>query len=84
METKEMVVGKIYFIDYGQTQIIGRFLKNTTTEFVFFDLLHYWNGYESFRYGNQRCIHSGIESMRDASHFEKMNLVRFELRYECI
>jgi len=27
---KEMELGKIYFIDYGSTQIVGRFLSNET------------------------------------------------------
>lgn len=85
MEKIEMKVGKIYFLDYGgNTQIVGRFLEDTTTQYIFFDLLHYWNGFETFKKNKPYCVHSGIENMREASKSEKMNLVRFELEHNCI
>ena len=80
-----MEVGKIYFLDYGgNNQIVGRFLEDTTTQYIFFDLLHYWNGFETFKQNKPYCVHIGIENMREASKSEKMNLVRFELEHNCI
>ena len=85
MDKVEMQQGKIYYLDYGgNTQIIGRFKNDETTRYVFFDLLHYWNGFESFRQNEPYCIHNGIENIRCASDSEKMNLVRFEIEYNCI
>lgn len=81
---KEMELGKIYFVDYGGTQIVGRFLENLHTEYLFFDLLHYWNGFESFKKNKPYCVHSGIQEIREASDSEKMNLIRFEIEHKCI
>ena len=80
----EMEIGKIYFLDYGGTTIIGRFLKNETTNYVFFDYLHYWSGYEGFKKNKPYCVHSGIVDIRPASDAEKMSLVRFEIEHNCI
>ena len=85
MEKIKMEIGKIYFLDYGgNTQIVGRFLKEDTTQYIFFDLLHYWNGFESFRYNNPYCVRGWLENMREASKSEKMNLIRFEIENNCI
>jgi hypothetical protein len=85
MDKIEMELGKIYSLDYGgNTQIVGRFLEDTTTQYIFFDLLHCWNGFKTFRGKNPYCVHSGIENIREASKSEKMNLVRFELEHNCI
>lgn len=85
MEKPELTQGKIYHISYGgNTQIVGRFQEEDCTELIFYDLLHYWNGFESFRKTKQRCVKSGIEEIRYASQSEKMNLIRFELEHNCI
>lgn len=64
----EMEQGRIYYLDYGNnTQIIGRFKDSDTCNHNFYDLLHYWNGYESFRMKNQYCVKTGIENIRRAS-----------------
>tara|TARA_R110000737_G_scaffold245838_1_gene256366 strand:- start:2530 stop:2784 length:255 start_codon:yes stop_codon:yes gene_type:complete len=84
MEKIEMEVGKIYFLDYEGVEIVGRFLKNETTQYIFFDFLHYWSGYEAFRQNKPYCIYSGIKNIRPASDAEKMNLVRFEIEHNCI
>ena len=77
--------GKIYYLDYGSnTQIIGRYKDTDATQHNFYDLLHYWNGYESFRYNNQYCVKNEIENIRPASQAEKMSLIRFELEKNCI
>lgn len=80
-----MEQGKIYFISYGgNTQIVGRFKESDTTQHIFYDLLHYWNGFESFRQNNPYCVYSGIDEIREASKAEKMSLIRFELENNCI
>lgn len=84
MEHIKMEAGKIYFLDYGGIKIVGRYLKDETTQYIFYDLLHYWNGYESFRQNKPYCVHTGIENIRPASDAEKMNLVRFEIEHNCI
>lgn len=81
----ELEQGKIYFLSYGgNTQVVGRFKETKTTEHVFYDVLHYWNGYETFRKSNQPCVKNGIEIIREASQSEKMSLIRFELEHNCI
>ena len=80
-----MEQGKIYYLDYGNnTQIIGRFKDSETTKYNFYDLLHYWNGYESFKCGDQYCVKSGIETIRRASKSEIHNLVKHEIENDCI
>ena len=81
----EMEQGKIYFVSYGgNTQIIGRFKQTDICDHIFYDVLHYWNGFESFRKNSQPCVKNGIEEIRPASQSEKMNLIRFELEHNCI
>ncbi len=87
MENEKLVLeqGKIYYIDYGSnTQIVGRYKNSEFLQHNFYDLLHYWNGYETFRYGNQYCVTSGIENIRRASKSEIHNLVKHEIEYGCI
>ncbi len=85
LDTKELIQGKIYYIDYGSnTQIIGRYKDSETCKHNFYDLLHYWNGYENFRFNNQYCVKSGIENLREATKAEKHTLIRFEIENNCI
>lgn len=80
-----MQPGKIYFLSYGgNTQVVGRFSHDSTTQYYFYALLHYWNGYESFRHGNQYCVHSGVTEIRTASKAEKHSLLAKEIEYETI
>jgi hypothetical protein len=82
---KELEQGKIYYLDYGSnTQIIGRYKDSDTFKHYFYDLLHYWNGNESFRSSNQYCVRSGIENIRRASKSEIHNLVNHEIEKGCI
>ena len=76
--------GKIYHLDYGGVEILGRLKEVEFMDYIFYDLLHYWNGYESFRYNNERCVKSGIKEIRRATQAEKMALIRFELEHNCI
>jgi len=87
MDEKELILeqGKIYYLGYGNnTQIIGRFKDTDVCQHNFYDLLHYWNGYESFRHTNQYCVKNGIEIIRRASMSEIQNLVDHEIEYGCI
>ena len=78
-------IGKIYYLDYGNnTQIIGRFSNETATNYYFYDLLHYWNGYETFRHKDQYCVKSGIENVRRASKAEIHSLVKHEIENDCL
>ena len=77
--------GKIYYLDYGSnTQIIGRYERSNVINHYFYDLLHYWNGYETFKHNNEYCVKSGIENIRRATKAEKHSLIRFEIEFECI
>lgn len=80
----ELIQGKIYFIDFEGVQIVGRFFLEGTTNITFYDYLHYWNGYESFKMNKPYCVKSGIKEIREATKPEKMNLIRFELEHNCI
>lgn len=85
IETENLEQGKIYYIDYGSnTQIIGRYKSASALNLFFYDLLHYWNGYETFRKGEQYCVESGIENIRRATKAEIHTLVRFEIENDCI
>jgi hypothetical protein len=81
----EMQQGKIYFLSYGgNTQIIGRFSHSDITKYYFYALLHYWNGFETFRHFDEYCIHTGITEIRPASKAEKHSLLAKEIEYETI
>jgi len=84
-ENFEMEVGKIYFVSFGiNTQIVGRYKGSDACNHYFFDILHYWNGYESFRKQKEYCVRNGIEEIRPATLPEKHTLIRFELEHNCI
>lgn len=77
--------GKIYYLDYGaNTQIVGRFKEQDSCAYYFYDLLHYWNGHETFRNKIDTCVKSGIENIRRASKSEIHNLVNKEIEFGCI
>jgi len=85
MENIKLEQGKIYYLDYGNnTQIIGRYNYSDACRHYFYDMLHYWNGYEQFRYKAEYCIFSGIENIRRASKSEKFNLIKHEIEHDCI
>lgn len=85
MEKITMEQGKIYYLDYGgNTQVVGRFKESSSLNHIFYDLLHYWNGYETFKPKNETCVLSGIENIRRATKSEIHNLVKFEIEHGCI
>ena len=79
----EMEPGKIYFISFGGTEVIGRYEKDDMCNYHFFAHLHYWNGFESFHPGGY-CVKHGIELIRRATPAEMHNLLRFEIAKETI
>ena len=85
IKTEELEQGKIYYLDYGSnTQIIGRYKDSDVCQHNFYDLIHYWNGFETFRSNNQYCVLSGIENLRRATKAEKHSLIKFEIEHDCI
>jgi hypothetical protein len=83
METIELKQGKIYFLDYGgNTQVIGRYINSDAVNYYFESIIHYWNGFETFKPGKNYCVKNGIELMRPASKPEKHTLVKFEIEHE--
>lgn len=87
MKNVELVLeqGKIYYIDYGSnTQIVGRYRDSDKCNHNFYDLLHYWSGYESFMSKGYYCVKAGIETIRRASKSEIHNLVKHEIENDCI
>lgn len=82
-ELIEMMPGKIYYIDYGGTQVIGRYKSSDTCNHYLFEELHYWAGFEAF-HKEPYCVKAGIQSIRDASAAEKHNLLRFAIEHQTI
>ncbi len=82
-----MEIGKIYFISFGsQTQLIVRYKDEDACNYNFFDCIHYWNSFESFRKekGMVFCVKGGIEEIRPATLPEKHALLKFEIEHNCI
>lgn len=87
LKPTDLIPGKIYFISFSiNTQLVGRFKELETCNIIFFDYLHYWNSYESFRSSplDAWCVKSGIEELREATLVEKHALIKFELENNCI
>jgi hypothetical protein len=87
LKLEKLEQGKIYYLDYGtNTQIVGRYKHTEGTAHHFYDLLHYWNGYETFRHASPACVTNinGIENLRRASKAEIHNLVKNEIEHGCI
>ena len=87
MDIKDLEVGKIYFISFGeQTQLIVRFKEVDACHINFFDSLHYWNSFETFykRSEANYCVKNGIEEIRPATLPEKHALLKFEIEHNCI
>jgi hypothetical protein len=87
LKPEELEQGKIYFISFGEsTQLVVRFKELECTRILFYDHIHYWNSFETFnhRTGNNYCVTSGIEELRQANLPEKHSLIKFELENNCI
>lgn len=84
IEFDKLEQGKIYFIAYGEnTQVLARFKEIELRNLVFFDHLHYWNGFESFRKGGHSVM-SGITELRRATKPEIHAIVRHEIDNGCL
>lgn len=82
-------MGKIYFISFGaNTQLVVRYKCSDVTNHHFFDSIHYWNGFETYRKSicqqANYCVKSGIEEIRRATLPEKHALIKFEIENNCI
>ena len=79
-----MEIGKMYFISFGEnTQLVVRLRKKDSIHYYFYSCLHYWNGYESFKYSDY-CQKSGITEIREASKPEKHRLFQMEIEHGII
>ena len=84
-EKIEMEIGKIYFLSYGgNTQILGRYKGDDACNYYWFDLVHYWNGFETFRSNHGYSVKHGVSEIRRATKPEKHTLIRFEIENETI
>ncbi len=80
MEKIEMKQGLVYYISYGSTSIVGRFINSDTCNYYFNAYIHNWQGYERFHGGSSSyCVHSGVEEIRRATHPEIQSLIRQEI-----
>ncbi len=82
-----MEISKIYFISFGsQTQLVVRYKGEDTCNYQFFDMIHYWNSFETFRHQLTACycVKNGIEQIRPATLPEKHALIKFEIENNCI
>jgi len=88
MENKEQIPleqGKIYYLDYGSNvQVVGRYKESDACNHIFYDLLHYWNGHETFRAKTDYCVKTGIVNIRRATKPEIHALLRHEIENGCI
>lgn len=81
----EMQQGKIYFISYGGTTLVGRYINSDACNHFFNEYLHNWAGYEDFRKGpNLYAVKSNIEEIREASDAEKQSLLRKAIEHNTI
>ena len=82
----QMEQGKIYFISFGSTQLVVRYKGDDACNYIFYDYLHYWNGFETFHKREEvnYCVKNGIEEIRVATLPEKHALIKFELEHNCI
>jgi len=80
-----MKPGKIYFLSYGGTEVVGRYKRDDTCNYFFYDYLHQWAGFENFHHGDSLyCVKSGISEIREATQTEKQALLRKSIEHNSI
>lgn len=85
MNKIKMQPGKIYYLSYGGTEIVGRYKGEDTCNYLFYDYLHQWAGFEQFHHGQGLyCVRTGIEEIREATQTEKQSLLRFSIAHNSI
>jgi hypothetical protein len=81
----KMEVGKIYYLSFGGTEIVGRYKGDEVCHHLFYDYLHQWAGYETYRYGDKLyTVKHGIEEIREATQTEKQALLRKSIEFNTI
>jgi hypothetical protein len=81
----EMQAGKIYFLKYGGTEIVGRFKEEDVCNYYWYDYLHQWAGYETFRQcAGLHSVKHGVDEMREATQTEKQALLRKSIEHNSI
>ena len=80
-----MEQGKIYFISYGGTEIVGRYKCDEGSNYLFYDYLHQWAGFETFRYcEGLYSVKSGVIEIREATQTEKWALLKKSIEHNTI
>jgi hypothetical protein len=82
----KMEVGKIYFLSFGGTEIVGRYKGDDDfCHHLFYDYLHQWAGFETYRYGDSvYTVRTGITEIREATQTEKQALLRKSIEHNTI
>ena len=85
MEIIEMKQGLVYYLSYGGTLIVGRYINSDACNYYFNSYLHNWSGYETF-HGSacNYCVKSGLQEVRRATHPEIQSLIRKEIEHNTI
>ena len=80
MNYEEIKIGEIYYISYGNSEMICRIKDKgeNSIDMTYFTCLHYWEGFENYK-TNSYFVMSGIKTFREATQAEKSALFRFEL-----
>ncbi len=86
-EHKKVIMepGKIYYISFGGTEIVGRYKGDDVCNYFFYDYLHQWAGRENYHHGKGTyTVKHGIEEIREATQTEKQALLRKSIEYNTI
>ncbi len=78
---EEMKPGLVYYISYGNTSVVGRYITSDVCNHYFNATLHNWNGHETFVGGTKGtyCVKAFIMEVRRATHPEIQSLIRQEI-----
>jgi hypothetical protein len=81
----KMQPGKIYYVNYGGMEIVGRYKDTDVCNHLWYDYLKNWSGFESYYYNNNLyTVKHGITEIREATMTEKQALLRKSLEYNTI
>jgi hypothetical protein len=84
-EKERMVPGRIYYGECSPNiKIVGRFLRETITQYIFSDYIQYRDTEEHFSERDIFFVRGDIETLREANYSEKMSLVKYEINHNCI
>lgn len=74
-----MQPGKIYFLSFAGTEVVGRYKGEDVCNYFFHDYLHQWAGHETFHGQAAYTVKHGITEMREATQTEKQALLRHSI-----